>query len=506
MSMNEESARTGSVRPVAGVRRVTPASLAAQRAPRHYTGARTTPIRRVDALQLAKRAAAAMGLKAAKIAMIDKLFGYSPAGDWESKDASPIVWPSNDALARQLGLSVSTTRHHLWGLAAAGPIAHASHPTFQRRGVRDKHGNIVEAFGIDLSPIIMRHDELLEIALAYEHEGLERRSLSYRRTQLRREIEAILVAVRQDGHLGNWHLFQARLDRLRETVPDHLEHFRQIVDALADLRDEVEDAYEKASSRSYLDTAVTIYRQEPTTAHLSSENCSPGGPISGCAGPAEAPCSTSGRKISQPRRAAAVDPSPSTIRDDDIGQVSLDLVRSACPALEKHLPKVFDSWAGLRQSGRALCASADINSQVWSEAETYLGPDSAIAALAVTMQRADDGLVASPGAYFRTLVQRGRKGQLRISRSLFALADTKRRASCASEPVRLGRGFPRGAIAWTHWADLVREHASRPTPDVEMVGEAFRAWCRKGNIDLSQPSIDKAFIGFCKKWRPRHEA
>lgn len=497
MSMNEESARTGSVRPVAGVRRVTPASLAAQRAARHYTGARTTPIRRVDALQLAKRAAAAMGLKAAKIAMIDKLFGYSPAGDWESKDASPIVWPSNDALARQLGLSVSTTRHHLRGLAAAGPIAHASHPTFQRRGVRDKHGNIVEAFGIDLSPIIMRHDELLEIALAYEHEGLERRSLSYRRTQLRREIEAILVAVRQDGHLGNWQLFQARLDRLRETVPDHLEHFRQIVDALADLRDEVEDAYEKASSRSYLDTAVSISRRVQTTAHLSFEYCS---------STAEAPCPAFGRERPVRRHVEKNDRSSSTAGNNDIGHVSLDLVRSACPALEKHLPHVFDSWAGLRQSGRALCAVAAINTQVWTEAETYLGADTAIAALAVTMQRADDGQVASPGAYLRTLVQRGRKGQLRIGRSLFALADVKSRTARPSEPVAPDRRFPPGPIAWTAWADLVRADTPPPTLDVEIVAEAFRAWCRKGNIDLAQPAIDKAFIGFCKKWRPRRDA
>jgi len=375
MSMNEESARTGSVRPVAGVRRVTPASMAAQRAARHYAGARTTPIRRVDALQLAKRAAAAMGLKAAKIAMIDKLFGYSPAGDWESKDASPIVWPSNDALARQLGLSVSTTRHHLRGLAAAGLIAHASHPTFQRRGVRDKHGNIVEAFGIDLSPIIMRHDELLEIALAYEHEGRERRSLSYRRTQLRREIEAILVAVRQDGHLGNWQLFQARLDRLRETVPDHLEHFRQIVDALADLRDEVEDAYEKASSRSNLDTAVSISRRVQATAHLSSGNCSSDGPLAGGTDAAESPCPASGREMPVRRHVEENDRSSSTAGNNDIGHVSLDLVRSACPALEKHLPHVFDSWAGLRQSGRALCVVGAINTQVWTEAETYLGAD-----------------------------------------------------------------------------------------------------------------------------------
>lgn len=40
---------------------------------------------------MAKRAAAGLGLKAGKIATIDKLFGYSPAAEWNSKDPSPIA-------------------------------------------------------------------------------------------------------------------------------------------------------------------------------------------------------------------------------------------------------------------------------------------------------------------------------------------------------------------------------------------------------------------------------
>lgn len=152
MRATEEIISADGLKPVAGVRRVTPAGLAAHRAAREYAGNRTLAVKRVEALQVAKRAAAALGLKAAKIAMIDKLFGYSPAADWNSKDANPIIWPSNQVLGEQLGLSISTVRRHLRGLTAAGLIAHASHPTFQRRGVRDAQGNIVKAFGIDLSP------------------------------------------------------------------------------------------------------------------------------------------------------------------------------------------------------------------------------------------------------------------------------------------------------------------------------------------------------------------
>lgn len=510
MSTTEEIASANRLKPVAGVRRVTPASLAAQRASREYAGDRKLVIKRVEALQVAKRAAAALGLKAAKIAMIDKLFGYSPAADWNSKDANPIVWPSNQILAQQLGLSISTARHHLRGLAAAGLIAHASHPTFQRRGIRDAQGNIVEAFGIDLSPIIMRYDELLEIALAYERDGRERRSLCYHRTQIRREIEAVLAAAQRDGLVGNWQGFHAWLDRLRETVPGDLKQFRGLIEALTSLRDEVEDAYRGASQPSNLDTAVSISRQVQTTADLPSversRTPSSTATVRHITGAQPGPTSfASGKRRAEVGSAARSDQRSELNPADDIGNVSLELVQCACPALRKHVPEVFETWMALRASGRRLCVAAAINTQVWSEAESYLGPDAAIAALAVTMQRAEDGQVANPGAYLRTLIQRGRKGQLRISRSLFALADAKaeRVPKHASPPAPSYRGFPFGPINWTAWADLVREHAPKPTPDIEIVGEAFRSWCRKGNIDLAQPSIEKAFIGFCKKWRPR---
>ncbi|WP_457812520.1 plasmid replication protein RepC [Sinorhizobium meliloti] len=510
MSITEEFALAGGLKSMAGVRRITPAGLAAHRAARDYAGDRTLAVKRIEALQLAKRAAAALGLKAAKIAMIDKLFGYSPAADWNNKNASPIVWPSNEALARQLGLSISTARHHLRGLAAAGLIAHASHPTYQRRGVRDEQGNIVEAFGIDLSPIIMRYDELLEIALAYEREGRERRALSYQRTQIRREIEAVLVAAQRDGLVGNWQHLHARLERLREGAPSDLDEFRALIEALTVLREDVEEAYRSASQRSNLDTAVASFCRVQTTADLPSVEDSRTSPSAEtdrliADAPPRPNLSTSGRRMADAPPATRIDGRPALSPSDDIVNVSLGLVRAACPALQKHIPDVFNSWIALRSSGRRLCAAATINTQVWTEAESYLGPDAAIAALAVTMQRADDGQVANPGAYLRRLIQRGRNGQLRISRSLFALAGA-RDASAPnqfSRPTAPYRGFPLDRIHWSGWADLVREHAPKPSPEVETVADAFRSWCRKGNIDLAQPSIEKAFIGFCKKWRKR---
>lgn len=503
MSITEEPASAGWETPLAGVRRVTPASLAAQRAARQYAGDRTMSVKRIEALQLAKRAAAAMGLKAAKIAMIDKLFGYSPAADWNHKSTSPIVWPSNDALARQLGLSVSTARHHLRGLAAAGLIAHSSHPTFQRRGVRDKDGNIIEAFGIDLSPIIMRYDELIAIAETFEREGRERRGLSYRRTQLRREIEGVLEAARRDELAGNWQQFRGRLDRLRETEIGTLDQLHELIESLAAFRDEVEEAFRDASSGSNLDTAVTIFRPVQTTAESSSLN--PCNRAQHHAQPRELSSAyTHGEEKASERKSAVIEssaprpPPPVPNRADDMSKVSLSLMQSACPSIATYATDAFASWGRLREAGRLLSAAAGINLQVWQEAQIELGPDTAISALAITFQKTKDGLVLNPGAYLRSLVQRGTRGELFVSRSLFALANAR------GSTTKKEHGFPpTGSIHYTRFADIARANAPKPTPDIDRLAEAFRAWARRGHMDIQQSRIDKAFIGFCRKWKPQ---
>lgn len=118
----------------------------------------------------------------------------------------------------------------------------------------------------------------------------------------------------------------------------------------------------------------------------------------------------------------------------------------------------------------------------------------------MTVQKSDSGLVSKPGAYLRTLVKRGRSGDLHISRSLFGLAQLA--DPVAAPPAATRLVFP--VIASVHfsaWADIIRTHAPEPTPDVDLVANAFRRWVRQREIDLSGVNIESTLIGFCKKWR-----
>ena len=129
-----------------GLRRVSAASIVSQQTARRY--ADVAAVSRTDAIRVAKRAAAAMGLKTAKLALLDALFGFSKAVDWNA-GSRPVVWPSNATLARRLSISISTAAPPSRPRRRA--IAYAGSPTFQRRGRRDAEGNIIESYGIDLS-------------------------------------------------------------------------------------------------------------------------------------------------------------------------------------------------------------------------------------------------------------------------------------------------------------------------------------------------------------------
>jgi replication initiation protein RepC len=187
-----------------------------------------------------------------------------------------------------------------------------------------------------------------------------------------------------------------------------------------------------------------------------------------------------------------------SVGDADMSNVSLSLIHSACPAVVQSAPDAFGSWGRLREAGRSLCAAVGINLQVWQQAQLELGPDAAISALAVTFQKTEDGMVLNPGAYLRALIQRGSRGELLVSRSLFALASVR------GSTTKKEHGFPEsGLIHYTRFVGIAREYAPKPTPDIDMLAQAFRIWAMQGHMDLHQPRIDKAFIGFCRKWRPK---
>lgn len=484
-----------------GLRSVTSETLAATNFARQYNSA--ARVTRNAALKVAKLAAAAMGLKSAKIAMIDQLFACSKPGDWQG-EVAPVVWPSNARLARSLGISVSTMKHHLNGLVRAGLVAYSDGPTYQRSGRRDMDGNIVEAAGIDLSPIAVRFDELTDLVQAAEYAARESQKLGYRRTIIKRHVQGILFAAARDGLAGEWGRMQARLDILVETRCLDLDSRVTLVEAMEQLQLEVEEAFDQANLDINFETAVAKFRPLLTTAeHSNSESSNITRPRANARESISSAASGGMALEEKPERSRSFEQerrNPQAALAEDLQNISLSLVADACPAYDNYAPGAFETWWKFKEAGQRVAAAMNVNPQVWQEAVSVLGSDLAAAALAVTAQKSDSGLVAKPGAYLRTLVQRGRIGELHISRSLFGLTQLADRVEVSIQPAT--PVFPDiGSVHFSVWADVIRANAPKPTPDLDLVANAFRRWAREKDIDLSGPNVERVLIGFCKKWR-----
>ena len=62
--------------------------------------------------------------------------------------------------------------------------------------------------------------------------------------------------------------------------------------------------------------------------------------------------------------------------------------------------------------------------------------------------------------------------------------------------------FPEaGSIRWTPWEAIATSHAPRPTPDMGLLSEKFRAFCIARNLTLTSTNIEKAFIGWVSKFK-----
>ena len=361
------------------------------------------------------------------LAILHALLSFHPETAL-SGDGEHIVWPSNEQLAsRANGMPASTLRRHVAVLVDCGLIIRRDSPNGKRFARKGQDGQIEQAFGFDLSPIVARADELLGLAQAVQAEKRALRRSKERLSLLRRDITKMIeTGVREDVP-ANWSEHQATYQGIIARLPRGT--CREIIDAIAaelevvhtTVRDllaafvktEILDANAAQDERHIQDTAPNDIVENRANRSRSNDRHADTG-VFGKEAFRERPCD--GGEVEQVRKAGC------KAADSDIFNISLPLVKQACPEIAETLPDVFASWSSLRGANQPLCRMAYINPQVWEEAKSQLGVDLAIVALSVTVQRAFNGDVKNAGAYMRGLILRGAKGELFISRSLFAMA------------------------------------------------------------------------------------
>ncbi|NHN93186.1 replication protein C [Acetobacter sicerae] len=402
---------TETYQPPGGLRRITPAMLAAQ------VQAQAMPmsgVARPEILRVLRLARSAVGLTCQQVELLAYLSSWTDLEDWIDEDGEPLCTARNLDIQERFDLGRTRVKELLRGLAEAGWIIHRDSPNGQRY-VRRSRGSrkALYGYGIDLSPLSRRYPELAHAAAAQEERRREGRRLHREVMALARRIYALSETCLEVGlpmtDAKRFALEANRLTQLRgeDRNPKILE---PILARLTAMEQELEFAIQAANPVES-DPMGSAERPHYTTTkpdHIA--HATVGG--TGYAGKAH----EAGRSRScEPRRATESALKGFRVTPTFLLQL-VPALRDICQTDRPNEREILDAVA-------LLCNSLGVSTHAWKQAISVLGPYEAAVAVCVIAARHAKGLVKSAGGLLRAMITRHSKGELALDRSLYGLAD-----------------------------------------------------------------------------------
>lgn len=353
-----------------------------------------------------------LGLTDRALAILNALLTFHPETTLGA-DGELIVFPSNNQLiARAYGMSPATLRRHLSNLVECGIVIRRDSPNGKRYARKDSDGEIEQAYGFDLMPLVARAAEFSALA---EEVRAERRALKRAKeelTLLRRDIAKLIEFGHSEGVPGDWFGFEERYRAILCTLPRlaGVMLLTEINGELANLRTDIEkiligqlnlenSSGSESQFERHIQNSNPNLKSESEAVLRKDQKSSPG--VTG--------------EPEEPARSQ-----PSITRD----MIPLRLVLDACPnVIWAGKGGDIRSWSELAAATEIIRPMLGISPSAWGEAVAVLGADHAAATLAAIYQRAD--LIHSAGGYLRNLVTRAKNGQFTVWPMLMALLRAK---------------------------------------------------------------------------------
>lgn len=362
-----------------------------------------------------KEARMALGATDRALAILDALLSFHPETALYG-DSALVVWPSNEMLiGRANGMSPATLRRHLANLVDCGLIVRRDSPNGKRYARKGQGGEVEQAYGFDLSPIVARAVEFKELAEAVRAEKKAYKLVKERLTICRRDIVKMIEAGLEEGVPGNWggvhREYQAIVGRLPRTAS------RQVLEAIAteldDLWAQIRDVLE-----SFVKSQNLNANESQPERHIQNSN-------------------TEAKSESEHGLGIKEEESGSVGESDNLRslpkrELPLGIVLDACP----NLLWLVKGGGGIR-NWREFLATTDlarpvlgISPSAWEEAQVAMGEQQAAITLAAIYQRTDQ--IKSPGGYLRNLTERAKEGKFSTWPMIMALLRAKLDAAKAA--------------------------------------------------------------------------
>jgi len=382
-----------------------------------------TIVQKWTVLRNITEARASLGLSAPSLVVLDALATFLPETALQIGEGPDlVVFPSNRALAlRTRGMAESTIRRHLAALVEAGIVIRRDSPNGKRYCRRGQGGQVAQAYGFDLAPLVARAAEFAVLADAVRADALALRIARERVTLLRRNCVKLIQALEEaEGAVGAAEPVRARYSAILEALP-RLAARADLGAAGAALAVLAADlgklllAHQEPTNSSGSAAQNERHKQNSKTDALDCE------PASGLEEKEAAVTEwRRSRSVEKGRVDEARLPVLATVAHPPTrATYPLGFVLDACPDIRDYARDGIRSWRDLVDTAGLARSMLGISPQAWDEAREVMGDDAAAVTVAAILQRV--GNIASPGGYLRTLVERKRRGEYSLGPVLQAL-------------------------------------------------------------------------------------
>ncbi|OJY68212.1 MULTISPECIES: plasmid replication protein RepC [unclassified Rhizobium] len=342
-----------------------------------------------------------LGLQDRSLAVLDALLSFYPDNELR-QDAKLIVFPSNAQLTlRAHGIAGATLRRHLALLIEAGLIVRRDSANGKRYARKGRDGEIENAFGFDISPLLHRAEELAIIAQQVVADRIAFRRAKESLTICRRDVRKLIAAAIMEGVPGNWTMFEENYTALAARISRSptMSDIDSILECMELLRGEIINLLETQEKVENLSTNDAhserhIQNSNPESLHES-----------------EQPSRTT-LKVTSLKQ----DP----VCEEPMRIFPLALVLKACPEISSYGPTaVIGSWRDLMSAAIVVRSMLGVSPSTYQHACEIMGPENAAVTMACILERS--GNIKSAGAYLQDLTAKARRREFSLGPALMAL-------------------------------------------------------------------------------------
>lgn len=345
-----------------------------------------------------------LGLQDRALAVLSALLSFFPHAEL-SHERSLVVFPSNTQLAlRAHGIADTTLRRHLMALVEAGLIHRKDSPNGKRYAHRSRDGEIEDAFGFSLAPLLVRTEELALLAQQVSEERIRFKRAKEALTLCRRDVRKLISAAMEEGAAGDWERLENGYITIVARIPRSPTR-PQIDSVLQELTTLREEVLNQLNMQLNIENSAGNARQNER--HIQNSN-----PDSITELEPRSKKEQGERAVQKNRQIAG-----------GLQGFPLSMILKACPQISDFAPGgSIAGWRDLMSAAVVIRTMLGVSPSAYQDACEAMGQENAATAMACILERAEH--INSPGGYLRDLTRKAARGEFGLGPMLMALMRT----------------------------------------------------------------------------------